>query len=64
METKEINLDRVEYNGINSIYNLDALAVTNAVDDNGNVLKWAFYPKTNKLIIFNDYANAIITYIK
>lgn len=29
---------------------------------NGNVLKWAFYPESKKLIIFNDYANAIITY--
>ena len=64
METKEIILDRVEYNGINSIYTLDALAVTNAVDYNGNVLKWAFYTESKKLIIFNDYANAIITYIK
>lgn len=64
METKEINLNRVEYNGINSIYTLDALAVTNAVDDNGNVLKYAFYPESKKLIIFKDYTNAIITYIK
>jgi hypothetical protein len=60
----EIKLQRIEYNGINSIYTLNALSVTNVSDETGKILLYAFYPKTNKLIVFNEYNNIIVKYIK
>lgn len=56
----KIQLERLENFTVNSVFTFDESDISSVLDSNDNVLKYAFYPDKQKLVVFGDHKTVFV----